>query len=129
MNPFGIGTDLVEVARIAGAIERQGDAFLRKVFTAGEREYCDSRSHPAIHYAARFAAKEAAAKALGTGIGARAGLLELEVVREDSGAPAIRLSGNALGFARSQGITRILISLTHTRDHAAAHAIAVRDAG
>ena len=129
MNPFGIGTDLVEVARIAKAIERQGDAFLRKVFTADEREYCETRGNTAVHYAARFAAKEAVAKALGTGIGAQAGWLDLEVVRQESGAPTIRLSGNALEFAESQRITRILISLTHTRDHAAAHAIAVRDAG
>lgn len=129
MNPFGIGTDLVEVARIAGAIERQGDAFLRKVFTADERNYCESRREPAVHYAARFAAKEAVAKALGTGIGAQAGWLDLEVIREESGVPAIRLSGRALEFADSQRITRIMISLTHTREHAAAHAIAVRDAG
>lgn len=127
MNPFGIGIDLVEVARVADAIERQGDAFLRKVFTDAERAYCGSRKEPAIHYAARFAAKEAVAKALGTGIGAQAGLLDLEVFHEASGAPAIRLAGKALEFARSQGITRVLISLTHTRDHAAAQALAVRD--
>ncbi len=125
MRVFGIGIDVVEVARIAASIDRSGDAFLNKIFTPAERAYCDSRKCPAIHYAARFAAKEAVAKAFGTGIGGNAGLHDLEVVHSESGAPLIRLSGAALDFAAAQGITQVSISLTHTEHYAAANAIAI----
>jgi holo-[acyl-carrier protein] synthase len=125
MRIHGIGIDVVEVARIATAIERHGEPFLAKLFTAAERAYCESRKNPAMHYAARFAAKEAVAKALGTGIGANAGLQDLEVIHDASGAPKIRLSGAAEAFAKQHGITGILISLTHARDYAAANAIAL----
>lgn len=127
MRVFGIGIDVVEVARIAAAIERHGDPFLTKIFTPAEREYCEARKNPAMHYAARFAAKEAVSKALGTGIGANAGLHDLEVVHDGSGAPKLRLGGAAEAFARQHGITDIQISLTHARDHAAANAIALAD--
>jgi holo-[acyl-carrier protein] synthase len=127
MRIHGIGIDVVEVERIATAIERHGEPFLAKLFTSAERAYCDSRKNPAMHYAARFAAKEAAVKALGTGIGANAGLQDLEVVHDDKGAPKLRLSGAAEAFAKQHGITGIQISLTHARDYAAANAIALCD--
>lgn len=127
MKVFGIGIDVVEVDRIATAIERHGEAFLAKLFTPSEREYCESRKRPALHYAARFAAKEAVSKTFRTGIGGNAGLLEMEVVNDESGAPRIRLSGAAEAFARKHQITEIQISLTHARDYAAANAIALAD--
>lgn len=125
MKIFGIGIDVVEVERIASSIERHGEPFLAKIFTATERGYCESRKNPALHYAARFAAKEAVAKALGTGIGGNAGLHDLEVINDDKGAPKLRLSGAAEAFAQTHGITEIQISLTHARDYAAANAIAL----
>lgn len=125
MRVFGIGIDVVEVERIASAIQRHGEPFLAKLFTAGERGYCESRKNSAMHYAARFAAKEAVSKALRTGISGNAGLLEMEVVNDPSGAPKILLSGAADEFAKSHGITEIQISLTHARDYAAANAIAI----
>lgn len=125
MRIFGIGIDVVEVERISTAIERHGEPFLAKIFTASERAYCESRKNPAMHYAARFAAKEAVAKALGTGIGGNAGLHDLEVIHDDAGAPKLRLSGAAETFAKQHGITGIQISLTHARDYAAANAIAL----
>ena len=125
MKIFGIGIDVVEVERIASSIERHGEPFLAKIFTATEREYCESRKNPALHYAARFAAKEAVAKALGTGIGGNAGLHDLEVINDDAGAPKLRLNGAAEAFATTHGITEIQISLTHSRDYAAANAIAL----
>ena len=127
MRIFGIGIDVVEVARIEDAIGRHGEPFLQRIFTAGEREYCESRKHPALHYAARFAAKEAAVKALGTGIGAHASLRDLEVVRDAAGAPGLQLGGAAAAYAREHGITGILVSLTHARAYAAANAIALAD--
>ena len=128
MRVFGIGIDIVEVERIASAIERHGEPFLTRIFTPDERAYCDTRKFPAMHYAARFAAKEAASKALGTGIGAHAGLHDLEVVHNADGAPELRLAGAALDFAAKHGISRIMISLSHSHGHAAANAVAVCDA-
>ena len=125
MRIHGTGIDVVEVERIAAAISRHGEPFLAKIFTAGERAYCESRKNPAPHYAARFAAKEAAAKALGTGIGKHAGLHDLEIVCNSAGAPQLRLNGAAASFANDHGIAEILISLTHTRQYAAANAIAI----
>jgi holo-[acyl-carrier protein] synthase len=127
MRVFGIGIDVVEVDRIATAIERHGVSFLAKIFTAGERAYCESRKNSAMHYAARFAAKEAVSKALGTGIGGNAGLHDMEVVHDSSGAPKLHLSGAAEVFAKLHGITEIQISLTHARDYAAANAIAIAE--
>ena len=68
MRIFGIGIDVVEVERIASAIERHGESFLAKLFTADERAYCEAQKKSALNYAARFAAKEAVSKALGTGL-------------------------------------------------------------
>jgi holo-[acyl-carrier protein] synthase len=127
MRIFGIGIDVVEVARIADAIERHGEPFLTKIFTPAERAYCESHKQAAMHYAARFAAKEAVSKALGTGIGANAGLHDMEVVHDARGAPKIRLSGAAEDFAREHGITEIQISLSHAREYAAANAIALAE--
>ena len=125
MRVFGIGIDVVEVERIASAIQRHGEPFLAKLFTTGEREYCESRKNPAMHYAARFAAKEAVSKALGTGIGGNAGLLDMEIIHDPSGAPKIHLTGSAEKFSKNHRITEIQISLTHAREYAAANAIAL----
>ena len=125
MRIFGIGIDVVEVARIAAAIQRHGEPFLARVFTAGERAYCESRKVPALHFAARFAAKEAVVKALGTGIGEHAAWTDLDIARDSFGAPKLVLRGAAAAFARDHGITEIKISLTHARDYAAANALAV----
>lgn len=125
MRVFGIGIDVVEIGRIAASIDRHGEPFLAKIFTPAEREYCDAKKVPAQHYAARFAAKEAVSKALGTGIGGDAGLHDMEVLHDSSGAPKIRLSGAAESFAKEHGITDVQVSLTHTRHYAAANAIAL----
>lgn len=127
MRIFGIGIDVVEVDRIASAIERHGEPFLSRLFTPAERDYCAAQKNPALHYAARFAAKEAVSKALGTGIGGEAGWLDLEIVRDVTGAPTLALHGAAAAFARSQGITDTRISLSHARDYAAANAVAVAE--
>ncbi len=125
MGVFGIGIDLVEVARITAAIDKYGDAWALKIFTDRERGYCEKQHDSAMHYAARFAAKEAAAKALGTGIGKHAALQDLEVHHDENGAPQLLLHGAAKDFAKERGIAHILISLTHTKDHAAANAVAI----
>ena len=117
------GIDLVETARISRAIERQGEAFLKRVFTSAERAYCESHANSAGSYAARWAAKEAVAKALGTGIGAEASLVEIEVIRSESGQPHIKLHGTAAALAARMGVKEVRISLTHTEHYAAAFAV------
>lgn len=117
---IGIGTDLMEIARIADSIERFGDRFLQRVFTPGEIEYCTRKKNSAESFAARFAAKEAGAKALGTGISRGVGWQELEVTRNPGERPMLTLKGRAAERARDLGIKRISLSLSHSRDVALA---------
>jgi len=116
----GIGIDLVEVARFERPTARMRD----RVFTSGERRYCDRQVHPAPHFAARFAAKEAVLKALGTGWSGGIAWTDVEVVRERHGGAEVRLAGKAAARAKKLEIRRWHLSLTHTSSHAAAVAIA-----
>lgn len=125
MQLFGIGIDVVEVERIESSMAEFGERFATKVFTTGERAYCDSQRRPGLHYAARFAAKEAVAKAFGTGIGKELGWLDMEIVRKDSGEPALQLGGAGEAFAGRMGIVEVKISLTHAKHYAAANAVAL----
>ncbi len=93
---IGIGTDCCCIDRIAGAIRRQGDRFLARVFTVAERAAATKRPEPAIYFARRFAAKEACVKALGSGISQRIGWRDVEVLNGTAGRPILRLSGGAL---------------------------------
>jgi len=127
MSIFGIGIDVVEVSRIRSSMDKFGDAFAKRIFTRAEREYCESQKRPEVHYAGRFAAKEAVAKALGTGIGKDLAWLDMEIVRRESGEPALVLSGAGREFARTHSIGEIKISLTHARHYAAANAVALHD--
>lgn len=116
----GVGTDLMEIARIAQSIARFGDRFLRRVYTPREIAYCQRKKNAAESFAARFAAKEAGAKALGTGISHGVNWLELEVTREPSGKPGLELSGRAAERARDLGVATISLSLTHSKEVALA---------
>lgn len=120
---LGVGMDVVEIARIArilagapGTAER----FLARVYTPGERAYCEGVHDRASRLAARFAAKEAAVKALGAPAGVR--WTELEVIRGE-GAPALVLHGAAGAAARRRGVTRVHLTLTHDGGVAAATVI------
>lgn len=124
----GIGVDIVETARIRSSLERFGESFLERVFTTAERAYCQTMKDPAPHYAARFAAKEAVSKAFGTGIGARAGWLEIEILRDGNGAPLCQLKGSAKQQAESMGLARVLVSLSHSEQYAVANAVLVSEA-
>jgi holo-[acyl-carrier protein] synthase len=121
---LGMGVDLVENVRMRHMLARWGNRFKDKVFRPLEQKYADSKAFPAWHYAGRFAVKEAVSKAFGTGVGPEIGLLDVEVVRDpSSGAPSVRLVGKAREFARLRGVTRILVSLAHTRNYAVAQAL------
>lgn len=122
---LGLGTDITEVHRIQASLDRYGEPFLNRIYTPGEVAYCQARKKTAAQsYAARFAAKEAAAKALGTGISRGVTWRELEVVRNPGEAPRLLLHGRAAEIARSRGITRLTLSLTHTNSTAMAVVVA-----
>jgi holo-[acyl-carrier protein] synthase len=112
----GVGIDLLEIDRMERALERH-PRLAERVFTAAEREYAAARARPGRHLAARFAAKEAVVKALGLSGGF--GLREIEVLAGEP--PTVRLAGRA---AAAAGDRRVEISLTHSRENAAAVAIA-----
>lgn len=116
----GIGLDLVDIARIEELVRRRGEHGLRRLFSPDEIAYCRGRNRPAQSYAARFAAKEAFFKALGTGWGSAGLWTEIEVVPQQGGAPELRLSGSAAESAGARGVTRALLSLSHTDETAAA---------
>jgi holo-[acyl-carrier protein] synthase len=116
----GIGTDLVEIDRLARIMARWGDRFIRRVFSPGEIAYCGSKRNPAMHFAARFAAKESFLKSIGMGMGQGIRLTDIEVARGSSGAPNLHLHGKALDFLHEHGGATVHLTLTHTAGAAAA---------
>jgi holo-[acyl-carrier protein] synthase len=120
----GLGTDLIETRRVQESIDRFGERFLERIFTAGEIAYCTRKKNAAESFAARFAAKEAGAKALGTGISRGVNWKEFEVKREASGKPSLHVSGRAAEIAAALGVRRIQLSLTHSREFAMAVVVA-----
>jgi holo-[acyl-carrier protein] synthase len=119
----GTGVDIAEVPRIGQAIERFGERFLNRIFTDGERRYCDSKANRVERYAARFAAKEAAMKALGTGWNHGVRWRDCEVVRMPGGRPTMLFHGKAGEFAAQLGVKNIALSITHTEEQAMAQVI------
>ncbi len=124
------GIDIIEIERIQKALDRHGERFLRRIFSDNELErlvkYKERRVNPRIitaELAARFAAKEACSKALGTGIGP-VSWKEMEILNEPSGKPILRLSGKAAQIAGFLGFTSWSVSLTHTKETAAAVVVA-----
>ena len=124
---LGIGSDICDARRIAKVIERHGDRFLDRVFTATERALADRRRNRIETYAKRFAAKEACAKALGTGLRAGVWWRDMGVINLPGGRPTMDLSGGAK--RRLQGITpkgyEPRIDLTITDEGHMAHAFVV----
>jgi len=110
-----VGLDLIEIARIRGALERY-PGFRDRCFTAAEQAYCDSRPNPAQSYAGRFAGKEAVGKALGSGV--RFTWKEIEIAGRPK--PGVRLSGRTKAWAERTSAGPIDLSMTHSRELAAA---------
>ena len=120
---LGIGIDIIEVARIQASYERFGERFLKRILHPNEISYCLSHKVPAPFLAARFAAKEAISKAFGTGIGAELGWQDMEVGRKPSGEPFVILHQAGQRLLQERGARAVLVSLSHTQQHAAAVAI------
>ncbi len=126
MEIVGIGTDIVECLRVGRMIEEHGELFLLRVYTEREIRYCQSRRRATEQFAAHWAAKEAILKCLG--LAWRRGLswTDMEVRVEAGNRPKVMLCGAAKDIAQSQRISDILLSLSHCRAYAVAHALAVR---
>ena len=122
MSIVGLGTDLVEVGRFRLAMERT-TRLADRLFSIDEQEYASGQHDPAKSLAARFAAKEAVMKALGVGLG-DIDFHDVEIVRHESGAPSLEVRGRALQLALDRGVTRWLVSLSHTEATAMAVVIA-----
>jgi holo-[acyl-carrier protein] synthase len=122
----GLGADVIEVERIRGVLERQGERFLARVFTEEEREYCAKMKHPHKHYAARFAAKEAVSKCFTTGIGAELGWRSVSVYRGERHQPLVRLDEKGQALLASAGATHVILTLSHTDTVAMAVAALVK---
>lgn len=121
----GLGTDIVEIVRIGEMIERHGEAFLNRIYTPEEIQYCQKRKHCNEAFAGRWAAKEAVMKALGTGFIRGIGWQDIEILAEKSGKPFVNIRGGAGEHARKNGVEKILITISHCRAYATATAIGV----
>jgi holo-[acyl-carrier protein] synthase len=117
---FGIGTDLLEVARMTRELALQGGGFRDQVFSPAEIAYCQAKRFPERHYAARFAAKEALLKALGNAGPGGFYWRDIEIQHSPAGQPCLVLTGRLLSIARNAGVRNILVSLAHTPALAAA---------
>jgi holo-[acyl-carrier protein] synthase len=116
-----VGTDLIEIARVEGAVRRWGGRFLERIFTPDERATYGERISS---LAARFAAKEAASKALGTGLMTEIPWTDIEVLSGPSGEPGLHLHGRAGEIARRLGLTEWALSLSHSGGQALAVVVA-----
>jgi len=116
---FGIGTDLVEVARMEKTIAL-GKDHLEGIFTAAEIDYCESMGRKSEHYAARFAAKEAFFKAMGTGWRGGVKFTEVEIINDQLGKPQIQLHGKVKEYSQEHNFHQVSVSLSHIKDLAIA---------
>ena len=120
---LGTGVDLAEVGRIRSAIERYGDRFVQRIYTAAEIAYVERKANRFERYAGRFAAKEAGMKAIGTGWKRGVRWQDFEVSNLPSGRPTLRLHGVAAQLAEKMGVKSISLSITHTAEMGMAQVI------
>ncbi|GAC1430545.1 MAG: holo-ACP synthase [Chitinophagaceae bacterium] len=115
----GIGTDIIEVERIAEKIGKE-QGFRELVFSAGEISYCESTANKYQHYAARFAAKEAFFKAMGTGWADGTAFNEIEITQASNGKPLLVLTGATANWAQQKAVGTVSVSLSHVKTIATA---------
>ena len=112
---FGIGTDIIEVARMESHLKK-GDALKNKLFTENEQNYCEGKAIMYQHYAARFASKEAFFKALGTGYRDGMSFTEIEIMNDQLGKPVVTTTGKVKEFVENNKITHIHLSISHIKE-------------
>lgn len=117
---FGIGTDIVRVARMQRDLDRYGERFAERILSVTELAEFRDNARPAHFLARRFAAKEAAAKAMGTGFRDGITLRQIAVLHNEHGRPALEFTGAAADFLRAQDITASHLSISDEEDHAVA---------
>jgi len=117
---LGIGTDIVEVARIRAVIAKHDKLFMERIFTLTEQQEAERRDDSGLFYASRWAAKEAFSKALGCGISEACGWQDICVANNKEGKPFITLNGNARETAETQGVSNIHLSLSHEKHYTCA---------
>jgi len=127
MKIVGQGLDLIECQRVAAVSRRYGQRFLDRILTPAEQRYSNTHRDPTPRIAGRFAAKEAVLKMLGTGWRGKIAWTDIEITNDPAGRPQVSLSGQTARIAAKQGVTRVLISITHTPNYAAATAIGLAD--
>ena len=123
MTILGIGTDIVEIARLAATLQRHPVRFPERILHPSELERFANQANPAAWLAKRFAAKEALAKAIGTGIGKEVRLQEIETTHDPRGKPLLQLHGVTLATATAMGVTSCQLSVADERTHALAFVI------
>jgi len=119
------GIDLVDCPRIEEMVERHGERFINRVFTAAEQAYAEANKNKVEKLAGRFAAKEAVLKLMGTGWRGKIAWTDIEVVNNTAGQPEVTLSGEVKKLADNLGIKHISVSITHTANFVIASAVAL----
>lgn len=122
----GVGVDILEISRVARALERWADRLYRRLYTDEELSYCLARKYPQSSLAGRLAAKEAVMKALGLGLG-QCRWQDIQVTAEAGGQPRVKLAGQARERARERGVRQVLVSIAHDRERVVAWAVAEGD--
>lgn len=122
---LGIGTDIIEISRIAKSIQRLGQHFLDRLFTQKEQEYCLKYQASERHFAGRFAAKEAISKALGTGIGEELSWHDMEILSHESGQPYVVMSDS---WKKKHPNIEIMVTISHNHEQAVAFAVVTQKA-
>ena len=116
----GVGIDLVENSRVESIIKKWGDKFINRIFSDEEIKYCEKHINSSTHYGVRFAAKESFLKALGIGLGMGVNLSDFEVMNDENGKPSLMLCGEAKNQIEKKRITKVHLSLTHTKSYSTA---------
>jgi len=119
------GIDLVDCPRIEEMIQRHGERFIKRVFTADEQAYAEANKNEVEKLAGRFAAKEAILKLIGTGWRGKIAWTDIEIINNPAGQPEVTLGGEVRKIADKLGIKHISVSITHTANFAIASAVAL----
>jgi len=127
MGIIAHGIDLVDCPRIEEMMERHGERFVKRVFTAAEQTYAEANKNMVEKLAGRFAAKEAVLKLMGTGWRGKIAWTDIEITNNAAGQPEVALSGEVKKIAEELGMGHISISITHTANFAIASAVALAD--
>jgi len=115
---YGVGIDLVKIARMKEVVEKGGQRFIERVFTAGEISYCYEKKNPYLSLSVRFAAKEALIKAIGSA--GPVALTDIEVINVDTGKPFLKINGRLEVFLKEKSIRRAHLSLSHEHEYGVA---------